>query len=80
MDLVLALSYSGREEILGAAKRFASDVAAGRKAPEELTEELFDGYLDTAGTPPSRPSCSDERRAPHQQLSSLAARLYRAIL
>ena len=52
MDLVLALSYSGREEILGAAKRFASDVAAGRKAPEELTEELFDGYLDTAGTPP----------------------------
>ena len=52
MDLILALSYSGREEILAAVRRFAEDVRRGVAQPDILTEEAFDGYLDTAGIPP----------------------------
>jgi len=47
MILVTALSYSGRSEILRAVKRI---LYAGVK-PEELTEEVFNSYLDTAGIP-----------------------------
>ncbi|MGC8529703.1 MAG: polyprenyl diphosphate synthase [Leptospirillia bacterium] len=52
MDLILALSYSGREEILAAIRRFAVDVQKGVVQPDILSEEAFDGYLDTAGVPP----------------------------
>ena len=48
MILTTALSYSGRNEILRAVKKI---LYAGIK-PEELTEELFNSYLDTAGVPP----------------------------
>ncbi len=49
--LILALSYGSRQEIVGAARRFAEDVAAGRAVPEELDEGRFKGYLNTAGIP-----------------------------
>ncbi|MEW6162039.1 MAG: polyprenyl diphosphate synthase [Nitrospirota bacterium] len=45
MALVAALSYSGRNEILRAAKK----VLYSGIRPEELTEESFGSYLDTAG-------------------------------
>lgn len=48
MILTTALSYSGRNEILRAIKKI---LYAGIK-PEDLTEELFNSYLDTAGIPP----------------------------
>jgi undecaprenyl diphosphate synthase len=48
MTLVAALSYSGRNEILRAVKKA---LCSGDR-PEELTEEVFDSYLDTAGLPP----------------------------
>jgi undecaprenyl diphosphate synthase len=47
MILVTALSYSGRSEILRAVKKI---LHAGVK-PEELTEEVFSSYLDTADIP-----------------------------
>jgi undecaprenyl diphosphate synthase len=47
MILVTALSYSGRSEILRAVRKI---LHAGVK-PEELTEEVFSSYLDTAGIP-----------------------------
>jgi undecaprenyl diphosphate synthase len=47
MVLNLALSYGGRGEILEAIKRMRSANGAG----EELTEEVFSSYLDTAGLP-----------------------------
>jgi undecaprenyl diphosphate synthase len=47
MVLNLALSYGGRGEILEAVKRMR---AAGAP-PEQLTEEVFSSYLDTAGLP-----------------------------
>jgi len=51
MTLTLALSYAGRNEIARAAKRLAEEVAAGKVAPDEITEELFSSRLDTAGFP-----------------------------
>ena len=42
-----ALNYGGRDEILRAVKKIAT---AGVK-PEDITEELFGSYLDTAGIP-----------------------------
>lgn len=51
MVLNLAMNYGGRAEILRAARDFARDVQAGKRGPEELSEELFDSYLYTAGQP-----------------------------
>lgn len=49
--LNIALSYGSRQEILQAAKTLASEVQAGRYAPEDITEELFTQHLYTSGTP-----------------------------
>lgn len=47
MTLTAALSYGGRNEILRAVKKVLhSDVR-----PEELTEDLFNSFLDTANLP-----------------------------
>ncbi len=45
------LNYGGRDEIIRAAKAWANDVAAGKCKVEELTEAVFDTYLDSAGVP-----------------------------
>jgi len=47
MILNLALSYGGRGEILEAIKR----LRAGGVSAEQLTEDIFSSYLDTAGLP-----------------------------
>ena len=49
IELSLAVSYGGRNDIVRAAQKFAADVRAGRMSPEALTEESFTDYLDTAG-------------------------------
>ena len=46
----ICLNYGGRDEILHAARRYARDVAEG-KAEGELTEDVFSGYLYSAGIP-----------------------------
>ncbi len=45
----ICLNYGGRDEILRAARRYAEDYRAG--VAEELTEESFSSYLDSAGIP-----------------------------
>ncbi len=45
------LNYGGRDEIIRGIRAFASDVAEGKRMPEELTEDLFALYLDSAGVP-----------------------------
>ena len=45
------LNYGGRDEIVKAAAAFARDVAAGKRKPEELTEELLSSYLYSADVP-----------------------------
>jgi undecaprenyl diphosphate synthase len=41
MDLVLAVSYGGREEIVQAARNIASEVLAGRIERQAVNEDLF---------------------------------------
>lgn len=50
MTLILMVSYSGKWDLLQAARRFAADtLAAGRELP--LDEDTFASYLATAGIP-----------------------------
>lgn len=51
MTLNLALSYSGREDILSAAKTLAERAAMGQLKQEDITEEMFSSCLYTSGAP-----------------------------
>ena len=47
----IALNYGGRDEITRGIRRLAQDVKDGKIAPEDISEELVEGYWDTAGLP-----------------------------
>jgi undecaprenyl diphosphate synthase len=49
--LTLALSYSGRWDIVRAVQMIALDVRRGKLSPEDISDELFGSYLSTAGMP-----------------------------
>ncbi|MBK1792176.1 isoprenyl transferase [Persicirhabdus sediminis] len=51
LNLVLALSYGAREEIVDAAKQLAQKVADGELAPEQIDNQLFASHLYTADFP-----------------------------
>jgi undecaprenyl diphosphate synthase len=51
LQLVLALSYSGRAEIVDAVKSIVRDTAAGKIDEGDITPELIDSRLNTAGMP-----------------------------
>jgi len=51
MTLTLALSYSGRWEILQAARDLAARVEEGELSPEEIDASLFERHLSTEGMP-----------------------------
>jgi undecaprenyl diphosphate synthase len=49
MVLILALSYGGRDEILQAARALAGKCSAGLLAPGDISKDLFEEHLQTAG-------------------------------
>ena len=51
LTVQIALSYGGRDEIVRAIQKVAGDVTAGKLEIANITEECFDSYLDTAGSP-----------------------------
>src|SRR5262245_7967746 len=51
LNLILALNYGGRREILRAVRRIAETVQAGNLQPEAIDASLLSGHLDTAGLP-----------------------------
>lgn len=51
MTLILALSYSGRWEILKAVKEIAEQAQQGKLKPEEINEKVFENFLQTSGIP-----------------------------
>lgn len=51
LHLVLALSYSGRAEIVDAVQSLAADAASGAIQPGAITPDLFASRLTTAGMP-----------------------------
>jgi undecaprenyl diphosphate synthase len=51
LNLVMALSYSSRWELVEAVKNIASDVKSGKLELGEITQETVQGYLCTSGFP-----------------------------
>lgn len=51
LTLVLALSYSGRWEILEAVKRIIEDVKNNKILDNQINDVFFESYLSTAGIP-----------------------------
>jgi undecaprenyl diphosphate synthase len=51
LNLIMALSYSSRWEILNTVKSIANEVNNGSLKPDQITEEVFQQHLCTAGFP-----------------------------
>jgi undecaprenyl diphosphate synthase len=51
LTLIIALSYGGQDEIVTAARRIAEQVAAGKLQPSEITAQVLENNLETAGIP-----------------------------
>lgn len=51
LTLILALSYSGRWELVEATRAIAREVAAGKVKADEINETLIQNYLQTSGIP-----------------------------
>jgi undecaprenyl diphosphate synthase len=51
MTVVLALSYSGRDEILRMVKKIGGEIYQGRLMPDEIDERRIVSYLDTPEIP-----------------------------
>ncbi len=47
----VAINYGGRDEILRAVRKAAEKVKEGVLKPEDINEEVFYGFFDTAGIP-----------------------------
>lgn len=47
----IALNYGGRDEIVRGIRKLAQDAVDGKVSLGEITEDVFEGYLDTAGIP-----------------------------
>ena len=51
LTFVIAVNYGSRDEMVRAGRRMLMDARDGKLDPEELTEQVFSDYLDTAGMP-----------------------------
>ncbi|HUX54353.1 MAG TPA: isoprenyl transferase [Williamwhitmania sp.] len=51
LNLILALSYSARWEIVDATKKIVEDVVSGKLPAGNISQELFSNYLTTKGIP-----------------------------
>jgi undecaprenyl diphosphate synthase len=51
LNLTVALSYGGRQELTAGARALAREVAAGRLGPDEIDETVFERHLSTHGLP-----------------------------
>lgn len=51
LDLILALSYSGREELVQAAKKIATDAKTGKLNPDDITSDTITSSLYAPDVP-----------------------------
>ena len=51
LNLIMALSYSSRWEILNAVKNIATDVKENKLQPEDINPDVFNEYLTTSAFP-----------------------------
>ncbi len=51
LHFIVALNYGSRDEMVRAIKKVAQKVQSGELSENDITEENFEAYLDTAGIP-----------------------------
>ena len=51
LNLQIAINYGSRDEMIRAMKKMAEDIKEGKVEVSDISEQLFAGYLDTAGIP-----------------------------
>jgi undecaprenyl diphosphate synthase len=51
LNLIIAINYGSRDEMVRAVRRLSHDVADGTLSADDIDESCFSGYLDTAGIP-----------------------------
>lgn len=51
LNFTIALNYGSRDEMVRAMRRVSKDVREGRLSEDQITEEVFSSYLDTADIP-----------------------------
>lgn len=51
INFTIALNYGSRDEMVRAIRKMADDLLDGTLSKDEITEEVFAGYLDTKGIP-----------------------------
>lgn len=51
LNFQIAINYGSRDEIIRSVRKIMEDVKEGKLEPDQMNEELFDSYLDTAGIP-----------------------------
>ena len=51
LNFQIALNYGSRDEMIRAIRRLAKDCVEGKQNSDEITEKVFEGYLDTHDIP-----------------------------
>ncbi len=51
LNLTVGINYGGRDELTRATRDIARDLAAGKITPDDITDTLISGYLDTKDLP-----------------------------
>ncbi len=51
LNFSIALNYGSRDEMVRAMRKMVKDAQDGKLGPEDITENVFEGYLDTADIP-----------------------------
>ena len=51
LNFTIAINYGSRDEMVRAMKKVAIDVKEGKISPEDISEDMFENYLDTIGIP-----------------------------
>lgn len=51
LNFQIAINYGSRDEIVRSVRKIMEDVKAGKIEADQMNEEMFDSYLDTAGIP-----------------------------
>ena len=51
LQFQIAINYGSRDEIVRAVRHVAADCVGGKLSPDQITETVFSGYLDTRDVP-----------------------------
>ena len=51
LNFQIAINYGSRDEMVRAMRKMMKDCEAGKITSDEVTEEVFESYLDTHGIP-----------------------------